>query len=145
MAEEPDNRRRRRGSRCRHWPVIVHGARGVRHRFRAVPDHCGDHRWQRARLHCRVLGPQAPATVQLPARITSRVRPVRGPVGHAHGPPLSGAGQMAVWHFYVRPVGTFHFKRLGVCFFSVLKRTSYDSFLGVMYCVFVKNKKKIRK
>lgn len=86
--------------------VHVHGAGGVHHRLRAVPGHRGDHRRQRARVHRRVPGPQAPAPVQLPARVAGRVRPVRGHTGHAHGAALPGARKMAVRHVHVRPVGT---------------------------------------
>lgn len=51
-------------------------------------------------------GPQAPAPLQLSARVAGRVRPVRGPARHAHGPALPGPGQMAVRHVHVRPMGT---------------------------------------
>lgn len=103
MAEERDDRRRA--------VTNVHGTGSVHHWLRAVPGHRGHDRRQRARLHRRVSGPQAPAPVQLSARVAGRLRSLRGPASHAHGPALPGPRKMAFRHFHVRPLGT-----CGLCY-----------------------------
>lgn len=91
----------------RHIAINLHCAGSVHHRLRAVPGHCGDHRRQRACLHRCVLGPQAQAPLQLFACVASRVRPVRSPTRHAHGPALPGSGEMAVRPIHVRSLGAY--------------------------------------
>jgi len=81
--------------------VIVHGAGSVHYRLCSVPGHSGDHCRQRASLHRRVLGSQAKAPVQLPARIVGCIRPVCGYTRHADGLALPDPGQMAVRHVHV--------------------------------------------
>lgn len=100
VAEELQRRRRRRS-------VVVHASGSVHHWFGAVLRHRCDHRRQRARLHRRVPGPQVAQAVQLSARVAGRVRPVRGHTGHADGASVPGAGQMAVRHVHVRPLGEY--------------------------------------